>query len=539
MTVSIPQTRRSLLLSLLLVVLSSGAGATGIVLFEGPAPGAPPLGATLRDLGEATLWIFDDEGAAAEVAQRIANARLLPVHGAVALQRLHGGPAHRLAPGVEEVWSGHRFRILAHPATPFWALTEDGCVEALEWVPRSAVLRTAPLILGSASADDSTLVASVDEARFAELVADLSGHQEFQLDGAAQRIRTRWALDPDSADGISLARDYVQDRFEAAGYTVELQDFDFVDINGPVTATNVIAVRQGTTRPDEILVVGAHYDARAEQNGLDAPGAEDNATGTAGVLHLAELIAQWETRRTIHFIAFSAEETGLRGSSFYAQDAVDRGLNIVGALTMDMISAWVDEFGLLIEGTPEFEELMFAVRDNVTEWTSLEFELGYVSSGSDHVPFQLRGIPATLSIDLDWDEYEDYHKSTDTFDNVDPRLGATILRAMAGAVADIAGIGLDFPAPDRLALLQNRPNPFNPRTSFAFALPSDGLTRLELFDARGRRVRTVLEAELLAGEYTRDWDGTDDSGRAVASGVYFSRLTHPSGTQSSKLTLIR
>jgi len=297
-----------------------------------------------------------------------------------------------------------------------------------------------PLVLGSDVVNDSTLVASVDLGRYTEILAILSGHQPFELAGQIKQIRTRWTLEPDAPDGIALARDYLQDRFMAAGYPVQLQSFD-VSNHAGITATNVIAVKTGLSRPDEILVVGAHYDATAIRDaGNDAPGAEDNASGTAGVLHLAELLEAWETERTIHFVAFGAEEQGLHGSTWYAQKAIDDGLQIVGALTMDMISAWVDDYGILIEGTNAYEELMFAVRDNVVEWTTLDFDLSYFSFDSDHVPFQERGIPAILGIDLDWAAHTDNHKSTDTFDKVDPSLGTEITRAMAGTVADIAGL---------------------------------------------------------------------------------------------------
>ncbi len=305
--------------------------------------------------------------------------------------------------------------------------------------PLDALDPLGPLVLGSDAADDSTLVASVDLARYSTILADLSGHQAFDLAGQSKQIRTRWTLDPTAPDGITLAREYLEDRFMAAGCVVELQEFP-VPGHAGITASNVIAVKTGTTRPDEILVVGAHYDALAQSAGLDAHGAEDNASGVASVMHLAEVLQGWETERTIHFIAFGAEEQGLYGSIFYVQKAVDDGLQIVGALTMDMISAWVDDYGILIEGTNAFEELMFALRDNVVEWTTLDFDLSYFSFGSDHVPFQVKGIPAILGIDLDWAAYADYHSSTDTFDKVDPSLGTEITRAMAGTVADIAGL---------------------------------------------------------------------------------------------------
>jgi subtilisin family serine protease len=90
------------------------------------------------------------------------------------------------------------------------------------------------------------------------------------------------------------------------------------------------------------------------------------------------------------------------------------------------------------------------------------------------------------------------------------------------------------------ARLAGYPNPFNPRTTLRFALPSAGRAVLEVHDLAGRRVRRLLAAELPAGEHEVAWDGTDDSGRAVASGQYVARLrAGETGPVTRKLTLVR
>ncbi len=90
-----------------------------------------------------------------------------------------------------------------------------------------------------------------------------------------------------------------------------------------------------------------------------------------------------------------------------------------------------------------------------------------------------------------------------------------------------------------LALHRNVPNPFNPRTTLAFDLPHAGAVRLEIFNVAGRRVRTLVDEKLSAGRYTRTWNGTDDSGRAVASGVFFYRLISVDGVRNGKMDLVR
>jgi len=83
------------------------------------------------------------------------------------------------------------------------------------------------------------------------------------------------------------------------------------------------------------------------------------------------------------------------------------------------------------------------------------------------------------------------------------------------------------------------PNPFNPSTTVAFSLPRAGQTELAVYNIRGQRVRTLLNARLAAGEHTAVWNGRDDTGRAVGSGVYFCRLTSAGETRTNKVLLLK
>lgn len=88
--------------------------------------------------------------------------------------------------------------------------------------------------------------------------------------------------------------------------------------------------------------------------------------------------------------------------------------------------------------------------------------------------------------------------------------------------------------PADYALMQNYPNPFNPRTTFKFAVPTSGIVRLTIHDLLGRRVTTVVDEDLAAGEYSRSWDAT-----GFASGVYYFRLQAGSFTETRKLILLK
>ena len=93
--------------------------------------------------------------------------------------------------------------------------------------------------------------------------------------------------------------------------------------------------------------------------------------------------------------------------------------------------------------------------------------------------------------------------------------------------------------PSGFALHPAFPNPFNPETTLRIEIPSPATVRLDVYDAAGQRVRTLLARPLSAGEYTVRWDGRDAEGRAVGSGAYFARLGAPGFRAQRKMLLLR
>jgi hypothetical protein len=88
-------------------------------------------------------------------------------------------------------------------------------------------------------------------------------------------------------------------------------------------------------------------------------------------------------------------------------------------------------------------------------------------------------------------------------------------------------------------LSQNYPNPFNPETEISFNLPDDGYVNLTILNILGQRVRMLVDEFQHAGHITIHWDGKDDQGQKVTSGVYFYRLDASNFTQTRKMTLIK
>jgi predicted outer membrane repeat protein len=110
----------------------------------------------------------------------------------------------------------------------------------------------------------------------------------------------------------------------------------------------------------------------------------------------------------------------------------------------------------------------------------------------------------------------------------------------AEAVVTSDGVSVPGELPAAVALLPNHPNPFNPRTEIRFELPAAAKVDLSIFDITGRQVSRLLVAKTYeAGRHSLTWNGRDDSGKELASGVYFTRFRAAGESQSRKLTLLR
>lgn len=158
-----------------------------------------------------------------------------------------------------------------------------------------------------------------------------------------QDYGTRNCYQPASVD----AQNWIKGQFENMGLPVEVMDFS---MPGGAASDNIIATKIGTLYPNEFVVLGGHYDSYSYSGG--APGADDNASGTAGVLEAARILSSYDFDRTIIFCAFSGEEYGLYGSKAYANRCAQQGMNILGYFNMDMI-------GYLKPGNPIRTDIIY------------------------------------------------------------------------------------------------------------------------------------------------------------------------------------
>lgn len=304
--------------------------------------------------------------------------------------------------------------------------------ERVTFLPRQLPINFQPASLRYRPDLKQQFVDAVDSAEHLEKVKVLSGAVGFDLDGIEVFTKTRYTYSPESL----LSARYIQQTFQGLGLETIMQPFS---VAGRATQ-NVIGVKRGTGSPEQIVVIGAHFDSISQDPMSVAPGAIDDASGTAAVLHIAEIFAAYETKKTIHFVCFSGEEQGLYGSTFYVSqlDALD--WMVTEAIIMDMISYSNQHFGVLVEGTKAYTSLMNIGVSNFRSFGGDNFSIvtSTHSFGSDHVPFQEAGIPAFLAIERDETSYPYYHKTGDTWHNVDELQSKSIMRGMVATLFDLS-----------------------------------------------------------------------------------------------------
>ncbi|HKP83465.1 MAG TPA: M20/M25/M40 family metallo-hydrolase, partial [Pyrinomonadaceae bacterium] len=212
-------------------------------------------------------------------------------------------------------------------------------------------------------------------------------------------------------------------------------------VRAEVPAYNVVGVLEGSdpVLKNETIILGAHYDhlgrggegSLAPRSGEIHHGADDNASGTAGLIELARVFGAQrpKLKRTLVFIAFGGEEEGLLGSNYYVNHPLVPLDNTTAMINMDMIGRMKDS------------KLMIGGVGTATEWRPLlaqtDFSLTLSDDGfgpSDHSSFYSKQIPVLFFFT---GTHNDYHKPSDTFDKINYNDEARILSLVARIVRDI------------------------------------------------------------------------------------------------------
>jgi hypothetical protein len=234
---------------------------------------------------------------------------------------------------------------------------------------------------------------------------------------------------------------WAADRFRSMGCSVE--PLQGVDVNGQPTY-NVIATFKGTgAAPRELVLVTAHLDSINHEGGQTAPGADDNASGVAGVLELATCLASHSFARDLQFVLFGGEEQDLNGSTHYVSHPPTTQ-TISAVVNLDMIATrnGTAKPTMVIEGAAVSAGIMTALEASANTYTGLTVETSTNYWGSDHVPFIDANLPAVLLIEGSDRANHQVHSARDTVNHLDYPLMLDILRANLAFLVDACVVAL-------------------------------------------------------------------------------------------------
>ncbi|TVR59214.1 MAG: M20/M25/M40 family metallo-hydrolase [Spirochaetaceae bacterium] len=247
----------------------------------------------------------------------------------------------------------------------------------------------------------------------------------------------------DSIDGLVDLQSRVDARDDTPAPSVQLAEISIVAEHGPtpVPGRNVLGVLPGRD-PDlssEYVVIGAHHDhlgAFTDDPAGIYHGADDNASGVAAVLELAEYFATTGPRdRTLVFVTFTGEEYGLLGSQIFVRDQIVQTEKIALMINLDMLGRNPDQPVRVYTGRipPERRERLegFAEKHRV----EVTFRTGRLDAVSDHFPFHSAGVPV---VSFFTGLHDDYHTPHDTAERLDYDRMERIVRVVADLADEFA-----------------------------------------------------------------------------------------------------
>ena len=339
----------------------------------------------------------------------------------------------RAHPDVEVLLDRGRFLLTAlppdHPAVAgapdepcfrLWPL-EPGAVVFRELSPVVARLERLPRTL-----DALDLLSS---ATFFGAVESLTG------------LRTRFSTSDLYREAIAFAeRRFAEFGYETARTTVAMPDGG--------ESLNLIADRPGSDSAAPQILVVAHLDSINIPEGPEAaaPGADDNASGSAGAIAMAEALRQVPAAEAprLRFVLFGGEEQGLFGSRQYVEALPPAERQAIKAvINMDMIAninigdnGQPVAPGVLLEGAQISEAIVDRLSAAAAAYTDLQVQVSFNPFASDHVPFIDAGIPAVLTIEAADQANDRIHTAADTIDHIDVDLAYQILRMNTAFVSE-------------------------------------------------------------------------------------------------------
>lgn len=291
-------------------------------------------------------------------------------------------------------------------------------------------------------------------------VESIEKHLRIHVDRLAGLIGPRYLKKPKS---IQASIDYIENQWNLMGYEISHESYDAMGDQ----ATNLIVELPGSKRPDEIILVGSHYDTV-----FSTPGADDNASAVAVMLEVSRILKETDNKRTIRFVAFTCEEPpyfnlDCMGSQHHARESKRRNDQIIGMLCLEMVGYYTTEpnsqnipplIPKLLRGFFPKRGNFLAAVGNLASWKLCwQFRRGFKKGSSDMPLFSIclperineirmsdnssfwdQNYPALMLTDTSFLRNPNYHRSTDTPETLDyPRM-TQVTCGIASAVQHLA-----------------------------------------------------------------------------------------------------
>lgn len=260
----------------------------------------------------------------------------------------------------------------------------------------------------------------------------------------------------DGYDNLKETADYITEQLRSYGYNVEFQQYTIESKK----VENIIAAKEGANLLKEIIVVGAHYDSCFNI------GADDNASGVAGMLELARFMADKKNDRTIEFIAFVNEEPPFfksenMGSRKYARDAKANNKDIKAAIILETIGYYTDKVNsqrypiiagifypnkgnfIAVIGNFNSRHLANRITGFFKKHSKFPIEscnFGFIpgSDFSDHWSFWQEGYPAVMITDTAFFRNPHYHRNSDTWEKLNYKNLACVIEGFYAVLTGMA-----------------------------------------------------------------------------------------------------
>ncbi len=332
-------------------------------------------------------------------------------------------------------------KIEAFNSAGFEVLRLDDRPMVLKAVPAPAHIAAAEAITYDTSV--AQMIGMVTQADVDTYLNGLSGETAVTVGGSSYTIVSRYT---NSGTPLEKATQYVYEFMDNLGLTASYHNWSLSGYTG----RNVVGELTGTTLPNEIVVIGAHLDCMP--SGSISYGADDNGSGSIGVMLMAEILSQYAFDRTVRFVFFTGEEQGLLGSNEYSDDVYQAGDNIVAVYNMDMMAydaagGPVMRLHTRYSSSPGYADDLAIANTfvDVVNTYGLDSVLSPVinsdnESRSDHKSFWDNGYPGILTIEDHMNDMTPYyHTTSDRVSTVNMVYLTNIIKASVGTAAHLAG----------------------------------------------------------------------------------------------------